>query len=88
LNTYICPSNNPNGLITVIDLSLVPAEVRHIVTAVIARMTLEALQRYRNINKGMTLPITLVMEEAHTFIRKYASDAEENSRIFNVYAGV
>lgn len=36
-----------NGTVTVIDLSLVPAEVVHIVTAVIARMTLEAMQRYR-----------------------------------------
>lgn len=79
LETYICPSNSADGSITVIDLSLVPAEVVHIVTAVIARMTLEALQRYRHLNDGKTLPTTLVMEEAHTFIRKYANDAEETS---------
>ncbi len=76
LETYICPTNSADGSITVIDLSLVPAEVIHIVTAVIARMTLEVLQRYRHSNSGKTLPTTLVMEEAHTFIRKYASDAE------------
>jgi hypothetical protein len=76
LDNYICPDNSTEGAITVIDLSLVPAEVIHIVTAVISRMTLESLQRYRNINKGKTLPTTLVIEEAHTFIRKYASDAE------------
>ena len=76
LETYICPSNSANGSITIIDLSLVPAEVIHIVTAVVARMTLEALQRYRNLNSGKTLPTTLVMEEAHTFIRKYANDTE------------
>lgn len=79
LETYICPSNSSDGSITVIDLSLVPAEVVHIVTAVIARMTLEALQRYRHLNNGITLPTTLVMEEAHTFIRKYANDAEETA---------
>lgn len=79
LETYICPTNSADGSITVIDLSLVPAEVIHIVTAVIARMTLEALQRYRHLNGGKTLPTTLVMEEAHTFIRKYASDAEETA---------
>ncbi len=79
LETYICPSASADGSITVIDLSLVPAEVVHIVTAVIARMTLEALQRYRHLNNGKTLPTTLVMEEAHTFIRKYASDAEETA---------
>ncbi|NCB26141.1 MAG: ATP-binding protein [Bacteroidia bacterium] len=79
LETYICPTNSADGSITIIDLSLVPAEVIHIVTAVIARMTLEALQRYRHLNGGNTLPTTLVMEEAHTFIRKYASDAEETA---------
>jgi len=77
LDDYICPSDSSNGAITVIDLSLVPAEVVHIVTAVIARMTLEALQRYRRLNDGKTLPTTLVMEEAHTFIRRYSSDSEE-----------
>ncbi len=77
LNDYICPSNSDKGIITVIDLSLVPAEVIHIVTAVISRMTLEALQRYRKENGGKTLPTTLIMEEAHTFIRRYASDSED-----------
>ncbi|MCD7953217.1 MAG: DUF87 domain-containing protein, partial [Synergistaceae bacterium] len=77
LETYICPSDSADGSITVIDLSLVPAEMVHIVTEVIARMTLEALQRYRRLNAAKTLPTTLVIEEAHTFIRKYASDAEE-----------
>jgi uncharacterized protein len=68
-----------NGAVTVIDLSLVPAEVVHIFTAVIARMTLEALQRYRKINHGKTLPTVLVMEEAHTFIKHYRDDAENHS---------
>ncbi len=79
LETYICPSNSVDGSITVIDLSLIPTEVIHIVTAVIARMTFEALQRYRNLNDGKTLPTTLVMEEAHTFIRKYTSETEGTS---------
>lgn len=68
-----------NGSITVIDLSLVPAEVVHIVTAVIARMTLESLQRYRQLNHGNTLPTVLVMEEAHTFIKRYQDDAENQN---------
>lgn len=65
--------------ITVIDLSLVPAEVIYIITAVIARMTLEALQRYRKLNRGRTLPTVLVMEEAHTFIKRYKDDAENQN---------
>lgn len=79
LRDYIGGNEASNGSITVIDLSLVPAEVVHIITAVIARMTLEALQRYRRINKGKTLPTVLVMEEAHTFIKRYKDDAENQN---------
>ncbi|MHB1652675.1 MAG: ATP-binding protein [Desulfitobacteriaceae bacterium] len=79
LNDYICKRNSSEGSVTVIDLSLVPAEVVHIITAVIARMVLEALQRYRKLNGGQTLPTTLVMEEAHTFIKRYQNDSEESS---------
>ena len=79
LDEYICPSNSIDGSITVIDLSLVPAELIHIITSVVARMTLEALQRYRKINNGTTLPTTIVMEEAHTFIKKYSDDIENEN---------
>ena len=75
LSKYI-GSDEDNIAITVIDLSLVPAEIIHIVTAVIARMTLEALQRYRKLDtKRKTLPTVLVAEEAHTFIKRYRDDA-------------
>ena len=79
LRNYIGDDQASNGSITVIDLSLVPAEVVHIITAVIARMTLEALQRYRKLNHGKTLPTVLVMEEAHTFIKRYKDDAENQN---------
>ncbi|MDN7437149.1 ATP-binding protein [Burkholderia multivorans] len=79
LKNYIGDSRATNGSVTVIDLSLVPAEVVHIITAVIARMTLEALQRYRKLNHGKTLPTVLVMEEAHTFIKRYKDDAENQN---------
>lgn len=73
---YICSTDSTKNCITVIDLSLMPAELVFIVTSVIARLTLETLQRYRKVNKGKILPLTLVMEEAHTFIKKYYSDSE------------
>lgn len=79
LGNYIGDSQASNGSVTVIDLSLVPAEVVHIITAVIARMSLEALQRYRHLNNGKTLPTVLVMEEAHTFIKRYKDDAENQN---------
>lgn len=79
LRNYIGDNQASNGSVTVIDLSLVPAEVVHIITAVIARMTLEALQRYRKLHHGKTLPTVLVMEEAHTFIKRYKDDTENQN---------
>ena len=79
LTKYIGGNQAENGSVTVIDLSLVPAEVIHLVTAVVARMTLEALQRFRKLNQGKTLPTVLVMEEAHTFIKRYKDDVENQS---------
>jgi len=77
LNHYIGDNQASNGTVTVIDLSLVPTEVVHIITAVIARITFEALQRYRKLHgQKKTLPTVLVMEEAHTFIKRYKDDAE------------
>ncbi len=79
LENHIGENQASNGSVTVIDLSLVPAEVVHIITAVIARMTLESLQRYRKLNHGKTLPTVLVVEDAHTFIKRYHDDAENQN---------
>ena len=79
LDDYICPSNSSKGSITIIDLSLFPADITHIITSVLARVTLEALQRYRRQNNGDTLPTVLVMEEAHTFIKRYNNDADNEN---------
>jgi uncharacterized protein len=45
------------------------------VTAVTTRVIFEALQRYRKKHLE-TLPTVLVMEEAHTFVRRYKDDLE------------
>lgn len=58
-----------NGPLAIIDLSLVPSEVIHIVVAVLARMVFEAVQRYRRAH-GDVLPTVLVLEEAHTFVHR------------------
>jgi uncharacterized protein len=77
LTEYVGANQAENGCLTIIDLSLVPSEIVHIITAVIARMIFEALQRYRNLHeKNKVLPTTLVMEEAHTFVKSYKVDAE------------
>lgn len=91
LDQYICPSNKSDGSIIVIDLSLLPADVTHIIVSVMARITLEALQRYRRDKNGDVLPVVLVMEEAHTFIKKYNYEDNESaaamcSRVFEKIA--
>jgi len=75
LKSYIGSDASAEGCVSVIDLSLVPTEVVHVVTAVIARMVFEALQRYMKLNY-VALPTVLVMEEAHTFIKRYKEDVE------------
>lgn len=78
LEAYVGANDAGNGCVTIIDLSLVPADIVHIVTAVVARIVFEALQRYRKLNEK-SLPTVLVMEEAHTFVKRYREDLENQS---------
>jgi len=75
LESFVGRSDGENGQIAVIDLSLVPSEIVHIVTAVLARLTFEAVQRYRKLCRE-ELPTVLVLEEAHTFVHRERQDAE------------
>jgi len=78
LTDYIGANEAANGTVTILDLSLVPTEVIHTVTAVVARIVFEALQRYRRLNHA-SLPTVVVMEEAHTFVRRYKEDTENQN---------
>jgi len=78
LENYIGKNNAENGEIAIIDLSLVPSDILHIVISVISRIIFEALQRYKRKNRAI-LPTTLVIEEAHNFISKYNPDSEDLS---------
>jgi DNA helicase HerA-like ATPase len=77
LNEYVGSTDPNGGQLAILDLSLVPTEVVHVVTAVAARMIFESLQRYRKLNK-VALPTVLVMEEAHTFIKRYKEEIENH----------
>lgn len=77
LTDYIGDSDASNGCVSILDLSLVPTEVVHVVAAVIARMVYEALRRFHRL-KEVSLPTVLVMEEAHTFVRRYRDDVEND----------
>ena len=72
LDGFLCANK---AKVTVVDLSLVPAELIHIVAAVVARLIFDALQKYRGLN-GVSLPTVLVMEEAHSFVRRYGNEED------------
>jgi hypothetical protein len=66
------------GGISIIDLSLVPSDISHLLVSVISRVIFESLQRYRRTNNKL-LPTVIVMEEAHNFIKRYNESSEEIS---------
>jgi len=67
-----------NGQVSVVDLSLVPSDVIHVVVAVIGRIVFESMQRHRRLFDEV-LPTVLVLEEAHTFISRGSPDEESSS---------
>ncbi len=72
-----CDMQKRTSNISILDLSLVPTDIVHTITAVITRVIFEALQRHRKLtDDAVQLPTVLVMEEAHTFIKRYREDAE------------
>ena len=75
LSIYI-GNNKDNGTINIIDLSLLPSEILFVIISVLSRIIFEAHQRYRRIN-GTILPTTLVVEEAHNFIRWHSEENDE-----------
>lgn len=76
LSNSIGADGGANGSVAVIDLSLVPYEILHLVMAVSTRLILESLQRYRKLNHE-NLPTVLVLEEAHTFVAKRLQHGDE-----------
>jgi hypothetical protein len=71
LEKHIGANQGTNGSVAIIDLSMVPSESTHILISVFARLVFEASQRYRKRReKGEPLPTVLVLEEAHTFIKR------------------
>lgn len=77
INQYL-GNNDGRGKICIIDLSVVPTEIVHLIVTVVARLIFEALQRYRK-HYGQELPTLMIMEEAHSFIKKYSEDNSEYS---------
>jgi len=76
LENYVGANNSENGPVCIIDLSLVPADILQMVIAVLSRLVFEAVQRYRRFN-GVELPTVLVLEEAHSFVRRSRDEDAE-----------
>lgn len=76
LENHIGSDQGENGPVTVIDLSLVPYEILHLVIVVASRLIFESLQRYRKLN-NINLPTVLVLEEAHAFVAKKLSHGDD-----------
>lgn len=76
LNDHIGGNEALNGTVAVLDLSLIPSDVLHTCIAVIGRIVFEAVQRYRKMEKA-ELPTVIVLEEAHTFIRRSTATEED-----------
>lgn len=74
------------GRIRVIDLSLLPHNVMHIVTSVIARLVFESAVRYkRQVGNDHAAATVLVLEEAHTFLHKRpGTDSDQVQSAANV----
>lgn len=75
LSEYV-GKNDDNGSINIIDLSLLPSEILFVIVSVLSRVIFEAHQRFRRMT-GTILPTTLVVEEAHNFIKRYDGDNDE-----------
>ena len=64
--------------ISILDLSLVPPHILHLLLAVIARVTLEAMERHSRLDDNQSAPVLLVVEEAHTAIRRHVGRTEDS----------
>ncbi|MCB1543764.1 MAG: DUF87 domain-containing protein [Rhodoblastus sp.] len=71
LDELLGPTGSNGESLAILDLSLVPSDVVHVAVAVISRLIFEALQRHAK-SSSSVLPTVLVLEEAHTFVRKDA----------------
>lgn len=76
LESYIGMDQAENGELAILDLSLVPSDVLHVVIATVARIVFEATQRYHKLHDN-ELPTVLVLEEAHTFVKRGSDEESE-----------
>lgn len=69
---------NQRGQITVVDLSLVPSDVRTTLVSVLGRLVFETAQRFRRQHNAI-MPVVLVLEEAHNFLQRQGPDSNDTA---------
>ncbi len=69
LKDIIGDTSAKTSCISILDLSLLSSDILQTIIAVVARIVFEATHRYRRFN-NKELPTVLVLEEAHTFVRR------------------
>lgn len=79
LRTYL--ADERGSQIAVLDLSLVPSNVLHLVAAVFARVLLEAVERHRGAFGDQQVPMLLVVEEAHSLIRRRLGGFDDDEAV-------
>lgn len=77
LEQFLGEPNDAEDNVVVVDLSLVPSEIMHLIVAVIARVLFEATQRFHKKSRE-PFPTVLVLEEAHTFIQDGRDDPSQS----------
>ena len=77
LNSIVGDNSAQTGCISILDLSLLSSDILHTIIAVVARIVFEATQRYRKLN-DKELPTVLVLEEAHTFVKRGGDEESDN----------
>ena len=68
LQDYI--PDTPSNQITIVDLSLVPSHVLHVLVGVFVRILIEAMERYHRRSHGRPIPRLLIVDEAHALMSK------------------
>lgn len=76
IRRYLTGIEDDEPKIIVLDLSLIPSDIIHIIIGIFARIIFESLQRYRK-EFGEELPTVLALEEAHTFVNSTFSSSQD-----------
>ncbi|MDE0268023.1 MAG: DUF87 domain-containing protein [Acidimicrobiaceae bacterium] len=71
----------PKSQITIVDLSLVPSHILHILVSVFVRLLLESMERQHRLSSHTVIPRILVAEEAHALMSRRSGGINDDLTI-------